>query len=576
MVCIGLLTLAAPALAQRAEAQKLYDSIFKAEEDAAAKTLDKKDDVEFAAKLLKYAGELSHEKVEDRELKTILLLKAFEFGVKDPTGTQTAIGAMELLPQVNVELKGTAQENILKVRQMLFDKAQPKDKVALGEQLADELIAAGDERLATRRLEDARRFYDQAAKVAAQVKASTQGQAEFRVKVADSRIKTAKEIDTLKAHLQAWKAAETAKKLVMLNLVEMDDVEQAARFLDDAQDETLKRIVGLCNKDAGKLTASEALELGDWFRPLVKTSSDSGKAVSVSRARCAYEQYMKVQTTRNAEWLRVKVAGDELARLSEQQMTRSLPGGGVASTESKQLVLDLGGGVKMVFVLIPAGRFIMGSPAGEAGREDNETQHEVAISKPFYMGVTEVTQEQYEAVMGNNPSRFKGARNPVERVTWNGAVALCERLSQRVGRSARLPSEAEWEYACRAGTKTPFHTGDRISMDEANSNGSNPYDNARKSEYRQKPITAGGFRPNAWGLCDMHGNVWEWCSDWYGAYPNVAVRDPTGPDTGTYRILRGGSWEDSPRSCRSAFRLRLAPGHGDNGHIGLRVCLDLR
>jgi formylglycine-generating enzyme required for sulfatase activity len=541
MACIGLLTLAAPALGQRAEAQKLYDSIFKAEEDAAAKTLDKKDDVEFAAKLLKYAGELSHEKVEDRELKTILLLKAFEFGVKDAAGAQTATDAMELLRQVNVELKDTAQENILKVRQMLFEKALPKEKPALGEKLVEELMAAGDERLATKRLEDARRFYDQAAKVAGQVKANTQSKAEFRVKVADSRIKTVKEIDTLKAQLQAKKAAETARKLVLLNLVEMDDVEEAARFLDDAQDEALKRIVGLCNRDAGKLTAAEALELGDWFRPLVKTSSDSGKAVSVSRARSAYEQYMKVQTARNAEWLRAKVAVDELTRLPDvSPIARRAAARQTISAKA----------LNMKLAWIPPGSFWYGSPAVQK-----------TLACGFYMQTTEVTQAQWFAVMGTRPwagqIRVKEADNcPATYVGWDDAVAFCKKLSEKEGMKYRLPTEEEWECACRAGTSTKYSFGDDESrLGEYAWYNKNAWDIGE--QYAHAVATK---KPNAWGLYDMHGNVWEWCSDWYDFRR-------------TSHVMRGGVWDNRPDDCRAACRHRFMPDRRTY-NVGFRVCLD--
>ena len=246
-----------------------------------------------------------------------------------------------------------------------------------------------------------------------------------------------------------------------------------------------------------------------------------------------------------------------------------------------ETVLDLGNNVQMRLVLIPAGKFMMGSPATEAGRGSNEgPQHEVTISKPFYMGVFEVTQEQYEQVMGVNPSDFKGAKNPVENVSWDDAVKFCKKLSARTGKTAQLPTEAQWEYACRAGTTTAFHTGDALKPGQANAafpKTSNPGVWDRIMAWVGKflpqkaatiPTTpAGSFPPNGFGLYDMHGNVLEWCSDWCAAsYANLPAgqagaknQDPTGPDSGACRVLRGGCWDFIPQFCRSADRYRFSP-----------------
>ena len=252
-----------------------------------------------------------------------------------------------------------------------------------------------------------------------------------------------------------------------------------------------------------------------------------------------------------------------------------------------ETVLDLGNNVKMRLVLIPAGKFMMGSPATEAGRGSDEgPQHEVTISKPFYMGVLEVTQEQYEAVMGVNPSSFKGAKNPVENVSWDDAVEFCKKLSARTGKTVRLPTEAQWEYACRAGTITAFHTGDALKPGQANADFTQPSNpgvldrimawlgmSSAKKTLQTTP--AGSFSPNGLGLYDMHGNIWEWCSDWYGEdyYANSPKTDPQGPDSGSARVLRGGGWYFIPRHCRSAFRLGDSPDLR-NLLIGFRVAVD--
>jgi formylglycine-generating enzyme required for sulfatase activity len=229
----------------------------------------------------------------------------------------------------------------------------------------------------------------------------------------------------------------------------------------------------------------------------------------------------------------------------------------------KTFTEDLGNGVSLEMVAIPGGTFTMGSPSTEEERSDDESpQHQVTV-KPFSMGKFEVTQAQYQAIMGNNPSRFKGANRPVETVSWNDAVEFCQRLSKKTGRTYRLPSEAEWEYAARAGTTTPFYFGETITADLANYNGNYTYASAPKGEYREQTTDVGSFPPNAFGLYDMHGNVWEWCLDtWHDNY-NGAPTDGSAwidkNDNQSQKLLRGGSWSDLPRDCRSAYRNRFVP-----------------
>ena len=217
--------------------------------------------------------------------------------------------------------------------------------------------------------------------------------------------------------------------------------------------------------------------------------------------------------------------------------------------------------VGMKFKLIPAGTFTMG-----IGNE----AHEVTLTKPFKMGVHEVTQAQYEQVMGVNPSHFKGAENPVEEVSWGDAVEFCRRLSdlpaeKAAGNVYRLPTEAEWEYACRAGTTTMYSFGD---------------DDSELGDYAwflensgTKTHPVGRKQPNAWGLYDMHGNVWEWCQDRYGDYPSGSVTEPTGPAVGSARLIRGGCWFFTAGYCRSAYRFGYGPSNRINRTLGFRVCL---
>ncbi|NLN02440.1 MAG: SUMF1/EgtB/PvdO family nonheme iron enzyme, partial [Lentisphaerae bacterium] len=235
--------------------------------------------------------------------------------------------------------------------------------------------------------------------------------------------------------------------------------------------------------------------------------------------------------------------------------------------------VDLGGGVKLEMDWCPPGTFMMGSPSGEAGRWYDDTQHRVTLTKGFWMGKYEVTQAQWEAVMGSNPSYFKNAGRsaPVEQVSWDDCQEFVRKLNVRVpGGGFRLPTEAEWEYACRAVTSTVFQYDNDLDASMANFNGNYRYGNGRKGEYRLKTLPVGSFRPNVWGLYDMHGNVWEWCQDWHGEYPSGSVTDPAGPGSGSNRVYRGGGWYCFARGCRSACRSRGDPGDRVI-YLGLRL-----
>jgi formylglycine-generating enzyme required for sulfatase activity len=236
---------------------------------------------------------------------------------------------------------------------------------------------------------------------------------------------------------------------------------------------------------------------------------------------------------------------------------------------------DLGKGVKLEMIAIPGGTFLMGSPENEVERfSDESPQHEVTVPG-FFIGKYQLTQLQYQTIMGTNPSYFKGDNRPVEGVGWEDAVKFCQKLNHRTLGNYRLPSEAEWEYACRAGTKTPFHFGDNVTTDLVNYNGNYPYPSAPKGKYREQTTDVGIFPPNAFGLYDMHGNVWEWCED--ERHENY-INAPTDGSSWQSRIslgqkvLRGGCWHDYARYCRSACRLK-SPCCSRNYFYGFRVVL---
>ena len=219
----------------------------------------------------------------------------------------------------------------------------------------------------------------------------------------------------------------------------------------------------------------------------------------------------------------------------------------------------LPGDVRLEMVRIKAGTFMMGSPATEDGHKNNETQHRVTLTKAYWLGKFEVTQAQYEAVMGSNPSYFKGANLPVECVSWDDAMEFCKKLNERYagklprGYEFTLPTEAQWEYACRAGSTSAYFWGNALNGDRANCDGNYPCGTETKGKYLGRTVNVGSYSPNAWGLYDMHGNVYEWCRDWYDSYGGDAT-DPLGAATGSFRVSRGGSWGGGARYCRSAGR----------------------
>jgi len=270
--------------------------------------------------------------------------------------------------------------------------------------------------------------------------------------------------------------------------------------------------------------------------------------------------------------------------------------------------VEIDGGHKENFVLIRGGEFTMGSPVDESAWSDGETLHKVKVSD-FSMGRYAVTVSEFRSFVDatgfrtdaekegdsrnwrhdvNGQLRLQSEDNhPVMRVSWNDAVAYCEWMSKRSGKTYRLPTEAEREYACRAGTTSPFNTGNNLTTEQANYDGNMDflfrgtlmkyqtteqanYDGNPKGVYRKNTVPVNSFSPNAWGLYNMHGNVWEWCSDWYGDYPSGTVSNPAGPATGSDRVLRGGSWDDSAGYCRSANRDGDTPDNRNN-LIGFRL-----
>jgi len=276
------------------------------------------------------------------------------------------------------------------------------------------------------------------------------------------------------------------------------------------------------------------------------------------------QRFEKWKPGARAQWERIQAAEEasRKAKLLEGKAPFTIP--------------NLG----LEMLLVAPGNFLMGSPENEVDRSSDERQHRVRISQPFWLGKYEVTQGQWKDVMGDNPSRFSGNDLPVEQVSWEDAMGFCAKLNKQesslgrlpAGYTYSLPTEAQWEYACRAGTTTATAFGDSLSSRDANFDGDDPYGGASKGPDLNRTTAVGSYLPNAWGFYDMHGNVHEWCHDWYEDYPGGSVTDPVGPSSGTSRVLRGGGWLDFGRNCRSADRLGYGPGVRGS-FLGFRLSL---
>jgi len=546
-----LLASSLPVLA--GEAADTFNKLYGADLQRVAATPLPADDVALAKQMLgdaKTAG-------DQPAFLALLCEKAYELAVKDASGYATATAAMDLLAGKSPEKKVEClrKNAALYQKQYAAERGEAKTKAgesvitALGA-LAEAQTAAGDTGAADMTLR-------QAIAVATAIKSESKAALQARVENLAPRQKVEKQIAAIKAKLDADpKDAASRKELVRLYLVEMDNPAEAAKFLDETLDGVTRKYVPAAVKPVEDAPELACTELGDWYKGLAdQAATPASKGAMLRRAKAYYERFVDLHKAedlaRTGATLMLKKIEDALGKLGAAPEPKSSPAG---------LTLDLGRGITMKLVLIRPGNFLMGSPDSDKGRAPEEgPQHEVTISKPFYLGVTEVTQAQYEAVMGTNPSKFKGPANPVDSLTWDEAAEFCRRLSEKTGKTVRLPTEAEWEYACRAGSKTRFSFGDSESaLGDYAWWGSN-------SGGKTHPV--GQKKPNAWGLYDMHGNVYEWCADWYGPYSSEALTDPQGTASGGNRVVRGGAWGGAdPLSKRCAFRGRNKPAIRVDAH----------
>ena len=346
----------------------------------------------------------------------------------------------------------------------------------------------------------------------------------------------------------------------------------------------------VADSDGDRLTVGVALTAGGTAIPATSLGGAVGSGVAPGSGK-------QIVWDAGADWagqfsenVRVSVTADDGRTGSGQYMVIDLSGGPSASSYPVSYLSAVPSGgwsdtyktTKLVMRRIPKGSFTMGSPSGELGRYSDETQHPVTLTKDFYIGVFEVTQAQYTQVMGSNPSQFEGSTRPVECVSYymirgSGAGAgwpassavdadsFLGRLRARTGLDFDLPTEAQWEYACRAGTTTEYCNGD--TENDLKQVGRYDGNGGESSQH----AVVGSYQPNAWGLYDMHGNVWEWCLDRYDSLDADSATDPVGAASGRHRVSRGGSWSSSAQNCRSASRNNYDPSYSDDNILGFRL-----
>ncbi|MCX5677392.1 MAG: formylglycine-generating enzyme family protein [Planctomycetota bacterium] len=537
--------LACPLVVLADEAADTFNKLYGEDLKRIAATPSPADDVALAKQMLETAKTAEGQPA----FLTLLCEKAYELAARDASGHPIATAAMDLLAGKVPEKKIECLRKKAAIYQKEYAAARGEAKTKAGEKVIEALSALAEAQAAAGDVDAAGMTLRQAIAVAVAIKSESKAALQARIENLAPQQRSEKQIAAIQAKLDANpKDAAARKELVRLYLVEMDSPADAAMFLDETLDAATRKYVPAAATPIEDALEAACTELGDWYKGLVdQAATPASRGAMLRRAQGYYQRFLELHKAtdlaRTAATVTLKRIDEALAKLGPALGPKSGPA---------SLTLDLGKGVLMKLVLIPAGKFLMGSPNLEKERMGNEgPQHEVIITKPFYLGVTEVTQAQYEAVMGTNPSKFKGPTYPVDSVTWHEAVEFCRKLSEKTGKTFRLPTEAEWEYACRAGSQTRFSFGDSEGVlgDYA----------WYKSNSGGKTNSVGRKKPNAWGLYDMHGNVWEWCADWSGSYSSKSSTDPKGADSSWARVIRGGACDGNEAGgFRCAYR-----GHGD-------------
>ena len=553
-----LLFSAAPLWAE--EAADAFNKLYGEELNRVAATPSPADDIALAKQLLQDATKIG----KQPELLAVLCEKAYELAAKDASGHPTAKAALDLLAEKVPQKKTECLQKGAALYQKQYATAHGDAKTKAGEKVITALSTLAEAEAAELDVDDAAASLRQAIAIATAIKSANKAILQSQLDNLLPQQKIEKQIAALKAKLDADPKDEASRKeIVRLCLVEMDNPAEAAKFVNDSLDEPTRKYVPAAAKPLEEAPEAACKDLGEWYRGLAdQASAPAGKGAMLRRAQGYYQRFLDIHkaedVARGAATLTLKKIEDALAKLDSAAKSKY---------GAPSLVLDLGNGATMKVVLIRPGKFMMGSPDSEGARDGDEgPQREVTISKPYYIGAAEVTQEQYVAVMGTNPSARKEPTNPVDNVSWNDARDFCRKLSEKTRMRARLPTEAEWEYACRAGSKTRFCFGD-AETGLAEYAWYNVNSGARSQPVAQK-------KPNTWGLYDMYGNMSEPCSDRFGLYTPGPAVDPQGPASGSYHVMRGGAFGGGSWSCRSASRAGSGwfPDY-HNGAYGVRVVI---
>ncbi|MDP6544667.1 MAG: SUMF1/EgtB/PvdO family nonheme iron enzyme [Phycisphaerae bacterium] len=543
-----------------ADAAGDYESIFGDEDKKVIASRTKTDDVKFAAKLFKAAKDMP----DSPGLQVLLYEKAVKFGSTGTAGCDTALAALKLLEEAVPAKKAHWLQRKFEVVKFRFDRSYGAARKAAGEPYMDMLETLADARVAEGKGTEAKTLYNRALMVANYIKSPRLAEILAKSKRANAVVAQQARLKSLRAKLTADpKDTAVRRELVVLYVVALDNPAEAARLLTDDLDEVTRTYVPLAAKKLESLDEAICLELGEWYyRTLSKKASAAGRAVVLRRAQGYYQRFLESHAKKDAQSYRAKAALESIEKELKKLGAPAVAGG-------RTLMLNLARGVTMKLVRIPAGKAVLGSPKSEKGRGYGEQQHAVVIPKAFYMGATEVTVGQFTAFTGatgykafsekhNSATIYTGTwqmvsgaswrkpgfkqtpGHPAVCINWVDAVAFCKWAGKKTDRPVRMPTEAEWEYACRAGTTTRFCSGN----DEKTLGSYAWYkDNGGNASH---PVAR--KKPNKWGLYDMHGNVSEWCP----------------------RKLRGGGWGSRPDQIRSAYR-RDAQSHWRAANMGFRV-----
>jgi formylglycine-generating enzyme required for sulfatase activity len=541
-----------------------YETLFGDEARKVAASGSKSDDAAFAAKLVALAKDMT----DAPAAQVYFCEKAVEFGAAGSAGYKTALDAIAFLQKAAPKRKALWLDKKLKIAKLQYTKTYGVMKKAAAPAYMEALEAVADAKVIDCKASEAKLLYDRAIIVATYLGSDRIASIRDKKKRVDAIVGQELQFKSLHAKLaKDPKDSATREQLVILHIVARDAPLQAAKLLSDDLDEALRTYVALAAKGLDTLNETACMDMGNWYSKTLYAKA-AGKSVVLVRAKGYYERFLSLHTKSDVQAIRVKMS---LRKIDAELKKLGTPVVSRPKTLTRSRTLDLGKGVKMKFVLIAAGKFQMGSPKSTRHSTYGETpQHEVTISKPFYMGVTEVTQEQYETLTGSNPGRYKDPKNPVESISWKDAVAFCEALSKKTRAQVYLPTEAQWEYACRAGSTTAYSFGDSLEK-------LGDYAWFRDTSDRTTHPVA-KKKPNAFGLYDMHGNVWEWCSDVFSTsfYTEAKVVDPENRPrtTSTYisRSLRGGCFRDSSSYIGSAKRRGYSSSSKSYRH-GFRVVI---